>query len=82
MDTLLDVGCGPGNATRDLVSHFSHVLGADPGQEMINAASQIGGQTASGEPIQFLVAPAEQIAAKVELASVDLLVAAMAVSIS
>lgn len=81
-DTLLDVGCGPGNATRDLASYFLHASGADPGAEMINEARRNGDDkvTASGEPITFFVGAAEQIAEKVKDSSVDLLVAAMAVS--
>ncbi|TVY51564.1 putative methyltransferase [Lachnellula cervina] len=79
-DTLLDVGCGPGNATRDLASYFLHASGADPGAEMINEARRNGDDkvTASGEPITFFVGAAEQIAEKVKDSSVDLLVAAMA----
>lgn len=28
---LLDVGCGPGNATRDVALSFDEAIGVDPG---------------------------------------------------
>jgi trans-aconitate methyltransferase len=81
-DLLLDVGCGPGNATRDLAIVFDRAIGTDPGAEMIIAARQLGGRTRSGEEIRFEVSPAEEISKVngVEPGSVDLLTAAMAVS--
>ena len=79
--TLLDVGCGPGNATRDLAPHFECAVGIDPGLEMIQAAQRLGGVTKTNSPIQFQVAAAEDCA-KIENVEngVDLLVSAMAVS--
>lgn len=80
-DTLLDVGCGPGNATRDLAQSFREVTGIDPGAEMINVARQLGGMTKSGQPIQFLVAPAEKCASIGGIENgIDILTSAMAVS--
>jgi 2-polyprenyl-3-methyl-5-hydroxy-6-metoxy-1,4-benzoquinol methylase len=38
LDSLLDVGCGPGLATRDLAAHFKHVTGIDAGESMIEVA--------------------------------------------
>jgi 2-polyprenyl-3-methyl-5-hydroxy-6-metoxy-1,4-benzoquinol methylase len=76
---LLDVGCGPGNATRDLASSFDEVVGADPGEEMINAARELEGETKSGKKIRFEVCGAEELT-KIEglEGKVDLLTAAMA----
>ena len=79
--SLLDVGCGPGNATRDLALAFDQAVGIDPGAEMIATATRIGGKTRIGNDIQFEISPAEECS-KVEginAESVDLLTAAMAV---
>jgi ubiquinone/menaquinone biosynthesis C-methylase UbiE len=81
-DLLLDVGCGPGNATRDLSLSFDRTIGSDPGVQMIEAANALGGKTKSGKDIEFVVAAAEEISQikGLEPASVDLLTSAMAVS--
>lgn len=81
-DLLLDVGCGPGTATRDLSRSFGHAIGLDAGDEMIQAARRLGGKTSSGEPVGFHVSPAETIAetSAVSPGSVDLLTVATAVS--
>ena len=82
--TLLDVGCGPGNATRDLASSFYHAIGIDPGEELIRAAREKGGKTLNGGEIKFYVSGAEELE-KVEAlkeGSVDLLISAMAVGLS
>jgi trans-aconitate 3-methyltransferase len=81
-DLLLDVGCGPGNATRDLALSFDRTIGADPGEQMIEAANVLAGKTKSSKHIEFVVSPAEEISQIKDLApgSVDLLTAAMAVS--
>ena len=81
-ELLLDVGGGPGNATRDLAPCFDAAIGADPGQEMIDTAGGLGGTDAAGNSIEFRVAAAEDIDKIPELAPgrVDLLTAAMSVS--
>jgi ubiquinone/menaquinone biosynthesis C-methylase UbiE len=87
LDTLVDVGCGPGNATRDLALSFKYAFGLDPGAEMISSARQRGGKTRTGNDVRFAVAPAEDCAGVVaEMmragggdGKVDLLTAAMAV---
>jgi trans-aconitate 3-methyltransferase len=81
-ELLLDVGCGPGNATRDLALSFDRTVGADPGAQMIEAANALGGKTKLEKDIEFVVAPAEEISQikGLEPDSVDLLTAAMAVS--
>jgi len=78
---VLDVGCGPGNATRDLAPAFEHAVGADPGEEMINVARERGGETKKGEKIRYEVCEAERIAGApgVPLGEVDLITAATAV---
>lgn len=79
---LFDVGCGPGNATRDVALSFDQAIGADPGDAMIGAARGLGGKTKSGADIRYEVCPAEEISKieGLELGSVDLLTSAMAVS--
>ena len=82
-NTLLDVGCGPGNATRDLAPSFDTVMGIDPGVEMIDLARQLGGTSKTDQCIQFQVGTAEDCANVPGITaenSVDLLVSAMAVS--
>ncbi|KAJ6105333.1 S-adenosyl-L-methionine-dependent methyltransferase [Penicillium sp. IBT 18751x] len=77
--TLLDVGCGPGNATRDLAIHFECAVGIDPGLEMIQTGQYLGGVTKTNRPIQFQVATAEDCANIQNVEDgVDLLVSAMA----
>lgn len=75
---LLDVGCGPGNATEDLAKSFTRVVGIDPGLEMINAAKEARGKTATGALIEYELAAAEDIdkLSVIEPESVDLLTGA------
>ncbi len=79
---LLDVGCGPGNATRDIALSFHQAIGVDPGAAMIDAARQLGGKTKAGNEIRYEISPAEEISSieRLKEGSVDLLTAAMAVS--
>ncbi|KAJ5833107.1 hypothetical protein N7474_001418 [Penicillium riverlandense] len=81
LGTLIDVGCGPGTATRPLAPHFTHAFGLDPSQGMISTARQNGGTTSSGQPIQFECSTAEDLAAGQNLipdGTADLIVAATA----
>lgn len=78
---VLDVGCGPGIATRSLAQAFDRAIGIDPGTEMINAARSLGGKTQSGKDIQYEVATAEAFTDLdcLEPGSVDMITSAMAV---
>lgn len=78
---VLDCGCGPGNATRDLALSFDQAIGVDAGSAMIDAAREIGGKTKSGLAIRFEVAPAEEFShiQGLEPCSVDMVTSAMAV---
>ena len=80
-NTAVDVGCGPGNATRDLAAFFDRVSGVDPGVEMISQANKIGGTNKDGSPIQYVVAEAESFGHDQGFAdgSVDLITSALAV---
>jgi trans-aconitate methyltransferase len=82
LDQLLDVGCGPGNVTRDLAVVFDQAVGIDPGAEMIAAARSRGGKTRSRNDIKFEVKSAEECSKVdgVQTGTVDLLTAAMSVS--
>ncbi|RFU34686.1 hypothetical protein B7463_g1652, partial [Scytalidium lignicola] len=77
---VIDVGCGPGSATRDLAPAFEHAVGLDPGEGMINVARERGGETQKGEKIRFEVSEAERIASVpgLPLGEVDLITAATA----
>jgi len=79
--SLLNVGCGPGNATRDMALAFEEAQGVDPGEEMIHAARSLGGKTKSGSKIRFEVCSAESCASApgFEAGTVDLIISATAV---
>jgi trans-aconitate 3-methyltransferase len=80
---LLDVGCGPGNSTRDLSPHFDVVFGADPGEGMLQTATELGGTTATGASLEYRISGAEEIDGieGLEHGSVDMITAASAVSL-
>ncbi|KAJ5574000.1 uncharacterized protein N7459_008427 [Penicillium hispanicum] len=42
LDTVLDVGCGPGNATRGIGPYFAHAIGLDPSEGMMATARTLG----------------------------------------
>ena len=78
---VLDVGCGPGRATRELASAFESAVGVDPGEEMINVARKRGGETKKKAKIRFEVCEAERLVdgPGMPLGEVDLINVAMAV---
>ncbi|KAK2748585.1 methyltransferase type 11 domain-containing protein [Colletotrichum kahawae] len=78
--TVIDVGCGPGRATRELARFFDNAIGVDPSENMIDTAKQVGGAGNTGKPIEYYVSPAEKIADLEELpdGKVDILTAAAA----
>ncbi|KAK3293873.1 S-adenosyl-L-methionine-dependent methyltransferase [Chaetomium fimeti] len=88
LDTLLDVGCGPGTAVRSLASVFNHALGIDPSEGMITTARSIGGVTHTDETIRFEACTIDDVSAQTPTAtspgplqaagSVDLITAATA----
>jgi SAM-dependent methyltransferase len=82
LNTLLDVGCGPGTAARALAPHFAHVIGLDPSEGMINNARSLAGASSTSEPIRFEISTAEDLgwhlSPPVEDSSVDLITASNA----
>ncbi|KAF2727724.1 S-adenosyl-L-methionine-dependent methyltransferase [Polyplosphaeria fusca] len=78
--TILDVGCGPGTATRSLAPHFTTAIGIDPGEGMISTARSLGGTTSTEASIRFDTSSAETLGSEllppVEESSVDLISAA------
>ena len=70
-DVLLDIGCGPGNSTRDLARHVQHALGVDPSPSMIETARGLGGETASGEPVKYAAGKAEELSLLSALAEIS-----------
>jgi len=76
--TVVDCGCGPGNATRDLALMFDRALGTDAGTAMIDAAREKGGKTKKGSDIRWEVVPAERFShvEGLEAGSVDLVTVA------
>ncbi|TAQ91385.1 Geranylgeranyl diphosphate synthase/Squalene synthase [Chlorociboria aeruginascens] len=77
---VVDVGCGPGSATRDLAPAFENAVGIDPGKEMISVARERGGENKAGGKIRYEVCEAERIAGvpSLPLGGVDLITAATA----
>ncbi|KAF2798424.1 S-adenosyl-L-methionine-dependent methyltransferase [Melanomma pulvis-pyrius CBS 109.77] len=82
LHTLLDVGCGPGSATRALAPHFAHATGLDPSEGMLDTARSLGGVTSNSEPIRYGVSTAEHLGENllppIVESSVDLITAANA----
>jgi ubiquinone/menaquinone biosynthesis C-methylase UbiE len=82
LDTLIDVGCGPGTAARALAPHFAHVIGLDPSQGMIDNARALAGTSSTSEPIRFEISSAEALGSDVvppvRDSSVDLITASAA----
>ncbi|KAK7892494.1 hypothetical protein LTR67_007591 [Exophiala xenobiotica] len=78
LDTLLDIGCGPGNATRSLAPHFTNAIGLDPSEGMIATARSL----TSADNIHFDRSMAEQLGSNltppVGDGSIDLITAANA----
>jgi len=62
LDSLLDVGCGPGLATRDLAAYFKHATGIDAGESMIEVAQSMDMKTSTSEPVVFKLTSAENMA--------------------
>jgi trans-aconitate 3-methyltransferase len=81
-DTLLDVGCGPGNVARALDQYFAHAIGLDPSEGMITTARSLGSVTSTSEPVRFEISTAEDLGGNlsppIQDSSVDLITAANA----
>lgn len=79
LDTIVDLGCGPGNVARALSPHFAHAFGFDPSEGMIATARSKGGLTSTSEPICFEISSAEDLGTSlsppVQDGSVDLITA-------
>jgi ubiquinone/menaquinone biosynthesis C-methylase UbiE len=82
LNTLIDVGCGPGGAARALAPHFAHAIGLDPSEGMIENARGLAGTTSTSEPIRFEISTAEDLgwhlSPPIEDSSVDLIAASTA----
>ncbi|KAI4598060.1 hypothetical protein KJ359_003869 [Pestalotiopsis sp. 9143b] len=80
LDLVVDVGCGTGQATRDLAPFFAHAVGLDASEGMINSARASVKSSASAP--RFEVSAAEVLGTDLETPilenSVDLLTAATA----
>lgn len=81
LDTFLDVGCGPGYATRALAPHFARALGLDPAEGMITTARSLTPES-SESTVQFAISTCEELGSNltppVADGSVDLITAANA----
>jgi ubiquinone/menaquinone biosynthesis C-methylase UbiE len=86
LNTILDVGCGPGTASRALAPQFAHAIGIDPSEGMINTARSLAGASSTSEPIRFEISTAEDLGSHlsppVEDSSVDLITASTAAHVS
>lgn len=84
LDTLVDVGCGPGMAALALAPHFAHAIGLDPSEGMLATARSLSGTTATSTsaPVRFELSSAESLGQNltppIPDSSVDLITAANA----
>jgi trans-aconitate 3-methyltransferase len=82
LNTILDVGCGPGRAIFTLAPRFAHAIGLDPSEGMISTARSVSSISSNPEPIRFDVATAEDLGSNllppIPDGSVDLITAATA----
>jgi len=82
LDTLLDVGCGPGLAARGLAGRFNHAIGIDPSPGMIATARSLGVETSASKPIRYEISTAEELGSDLDppipRGSIDLITAANA----
>jgi len=63
-DAILDVGCGPGTATRNLAPHFKHAVGVDASEGMIATARSLSNN------IHFEVSTVEELGENPALPSI------------
>lgn len=78
LERVVDIGCGPGIATRQIASHFKHVVGIDASVSMIETARQTECLSATGEQATFEVCASEDLDDLLEPDSVDLITVATA----
>jgi trans-aconitate 3-methyltransferase len=76
LGTVLDVGCGSGNSTRDVAPYYDNAFGIDPSEAMTSAGREAGGKTKAGNPITYVTNDAEECEG-IPDGSIDLLTAAM-----
>ncbi|KAM0186619.1 hypothetical protein ACHAPC_004403 [Botrytis cinerea] len=78
---VLDLGCGPGNATRDIAGYFEEAIGCDAGEAMIGTAREMGGKTKIGKDIVWVIGSGEEFTGLEEVGegTLDLITVAMAV---
>ncbi|KAJ5579615.1 uncharacterized protein N7459_005600 [Penicillium hispanicum] len=83
LDTILNVGCGPGNAVCDLAPQLINAIGVDASEGMIRTARLLGDVSWDYQPILFGMSTAEGLGSQIEPpiphGSVDLVIAATAV---
>ncbi|KAJ4307478.1 hypothetical protein N0V84_012703 [Fusarium piperis] len=77
LDTIIDIGCGPGTAARKLAPKFKNAIGLDPSEGMISTARSLSNPD---EGIRFEVSSAETLGSELETPipeeSVDVITAA------
>ncbi|KAL4885784.1 S-adenosyl-L-methionine-dependent methyltransferase [Aspergillus karnatakaensis] len=83
LDSLVDLGTGPGNVAQNLSKHFTQTTGLDPSEGMIQTARSLSDPNALAQgKIRFEVSSAEEIGSNLSPpiadGSVDLIVAATA----
>lgn len=78
MELVMDIGCGPGIATRQIASHFRHAIGIDASPAMIETAQKTTCLSGSGEQATFKVCASEDIDQYFEPNSVDMITVATA----
>lgn len=86
LNSVVDIGCGPGIATFQLAKYFKTVIGLDPSEGMINMARsqlQASGPPNPGVDVKFEVSTAEDIdPSLIPDGSVDVITAATCAHVS
>ena len=82
LDTVLDLGCGPGTSTRMIAPYFAEAIGLDPSQGMIDTARAAGGTSSTSKPIIYELSTAEAMGSNlsppIQPSSIDLITASNA----
>lgn len=58
-EAVLDVGCGPGTATKLFAEHFRNAIGVDPSATMLKYS--LKGKTRYGHDIQYMQADCDKM---------------------
>ncbi|KEP54033.1 putative S-adenosylmethionine-dependent methyltransferase [Rhizoctonia solani 123E] len=76
-ETVVDLGCGTGQATLEVADQFKEAVGCDPSEGMVKNARLAAEQSGRAQKPEFVVSPAEKLSFLGD-SSVDMAIAAQA----